>query len=180
MEQFEESEMVFGPYPEDAVFRIEKSPQYTKSLMPNGVKSCEFILSRGNDICFVEAKKSCPNQITANTPEEKKRKYKEYIDEITDKMRHSLALYASILLRRYDTAGIPAKLLHQDLSNKNIKLILVVKNAEDAWLVPLQDALSRSIRQESRIWKCAQFFVINEARARDKRFCCEGNTSWQN
>ena len=169
MEKFEESEMIFGPYPEDAVFRIEKSPQYTKSLMPNGVKSCEFILSRGNAICFIEAKKSCPNQITADSTEEKKQKYKEYIDEITDKMRHSLALYANILLKRYDTAGIPANLSHYNLSKKNIKLILVVKNAEDAWLVPLQDALSRSIRQEARIWKCAQFFVINEARARAKQ-----------
>ena len=169
MEPFEESEMMFGPYAVDEVFRIEKSPQYTESLMPNGVKSCEFILSRGNTICFVEAKKSCPKQITADTPEEKKQKYKEYIEEITDKMRHSLALYANILLKRHDPAGIPAKLLHQDLSKKKIKLILVVKNAEDAWLVPLQEVLSRNIRQEARIWKCAQFFVMNEARARAKQ-----------
>ncbi len=40
----EESGMQFGEYPDNAVFYIEKSPQYQKQLMPNGIKTCEFIL----------------------------------------------------------------------------------------------------------------------------------------
>ena len=66
-----ESDMKFGEYEEDQVFQIEKCPQYTEKLKPRGIKSCEFILRRGKRLYFVEAKKSCPKQIMADTPEEK-------------------------------------------------------------------------------------------------------------
>lgn len=60
-----ESDMQFGEYSKDQVFCMEDSIQYRKKLRPNGVKCCEFVLLRGKKLCFVEAKKSCPNQITA-------------------------------------------------------------------------------------------------------------------
>lgn len=81
-----ESDMQFGKYPENFIFQIEDSAQYTEKLRQNGVRSCEFILRRGNNLCFVEAKTSCPNQITANSSEEKKIKYQEYIQEIVEKI----------------------------------------------------------------------------------------------
>ena len=77
-----ESEMQFGEYKEEQVFQLEKSDQYTKKLRPNGIKSCEFILRRNNKLYFIEAKKSCPKQIMADTSEEKIIKYKEYIQDI--------------------------------------------------------------------------------------------------
>lgn len=166
----DESDMHFGEYSEEDVFRIETCEQYQKNLMPNGVKSCEFILKKADTLYFVEAKSSCPNQITADSPKEKREKYNEYIAEITDKMRHSLALYANILLKRHDATGIPNNFLETDLSAKRIKLVLVVKNAEEMWLIPLKEKLDKELKREAKIWKFTDFYVINEERARKKRF----------
>lgn len=163
-----ESDMRFGEYSEEDVFYIEKSDQYQNNLMPNGVKSCEFILKKADTLYFVEAKSSCPNQITAESSEEKCKKYNAYIADITDKMRHSLALYANILLKRHDAVGVPNNFLETDLSSKQIKLVLVVKNAEKVWLVPLKEKLDKELKREAKIWKFTDFFVINEESARKK------------
>lgn len=85
-------------------------------------------------------------------------------------MRHSLALYANILLKRQDASAVPAALLETDLSEKTIKLVLVVKNAEPDWLMPLQDKLRKELKRESKIWNFSDFYVINEERARQKHF----------
>ena len=122
-----ESDMKFGEYTEDQVLRLETSIQYTKRLMSNGIKSCEFVLRRGRKLYFVEAKKSCPKQIQASTSEEKKEKYYEYIEEIVLKMKHSLALYSNILLQRYEADGVSELLRRPDLSEVQIVLVLVVK-----------------------------------------------------
>ena len=71
-----ESGMEFGEYDENQVFWIEASEQYTKSLRQNGIKSCEFILRRGNNLYFIEAKSSCPRQILAGIPSDEKEKKK--------------------------------------------------------------------------------------------------------
>lgn len=163
----EESGMRFGDYDDDAIFHIENSAQYRTHLMPNGVKSCEFILLRGKSLYFVEAKKSCPNQISDDTPEEKRAKYSEYIHDIVDKARHSVSLYASILLGKQSSDGIPANLTKKNLSDREIKVILIVKNAEAAWLEPLQTKLNDELSRERRIWRFS-FFVINEQMARRK------------
>lgn len=163
----EESEMQFGNYPDDAVFHLEKSPQYHKKLRSNCVKSCEFILFKENALYFIEAKKSSPNEISADSPAEKIQDYNKYITEITEKMRHSLALYASILLKRHDCTDVPPLLLETDLSGKELKLVLVVKNAQPQWLIPLSEKLNRVLKPETGIWKCSRIFVINEATARD-------------
>ena len=169
MVTIEESEMSFGIYADDSVFHIEKSPQYKEKLMPNGVKTCEFILSRDRSVYFVEAKKSCPNQISEESPSEKREKYHEYIKDITDKARHSISLYASILLERHPTDGVPKCLLSKDTSQIEFKFVLVVKDAEKEWLVPLQEKLSDELSAERRIWKFS-LFVLTEDVARKKRF----------
>ena len=166
----DESDMHFGEYSEEDVFYIEKSDQYQNNLKGNGVKICEFILKKADTLYFVEAKSSCPNQITADSPKEKREKYNEYIADIIDKMRHSLALYANILLKRHDATGIPNNFLETDLSAKRIKLVLVVKNAEEMWLIPLKEKLDKELKREAKIWKFTDFYVINEERARKKRF----------
>ena len=166
----EESGMRFGEYPDSKVFYIEKSPQYQIHLMPNGVKTCEFILLRNLSLCFIEAKKSCPNQIAEDTAEEKIKKYNEYIDDIITKMRHSLDLYASILLERHSAEGVSQEMLENKLSGQDadINMILVVKDAEKEWLASLKEKLEKELGRERRIWK-AQLFVINEEQARKKR-----------
>lgn len=165
-----ESDMQFGEYKEEQIFQLEKSIQYTEKLRPNGVKSCEFILRRDNKLYFVEAKKSCPRQLLADTPDEKIAKYNEYIHDIALKMRHSLTLYSNILLERYTAEGVPALLREKNMSNLEIRLVLVVKNAEKEWLVPFQDVFRNVLRDELRIWKIPGFSIINEATARNKHF----------
>ena len=166
----EESGMKFGEYPEEDVFHIEASPQYRKKLMSQGVKSCEFILSRNKVLYFIEAKTGSPKETTEDSPEEKKEKYTHYISEITGKMKHAVSLYANILLRRYGPEGVPADLLRNDPSDKEIRLILVVKNAKKEWLVPLQDKLRSEMNTFCSIWKIKGLFVINESTAREKHF----------
>lgn len=163
-----ESDMHFGEYPQNLIFKIEDSVQYKEKLRQKGVRSCEFILRRGNILCFVEAKKSCPNQITANSSEEKKAKYHEYIQEIVEKMRHSLNLYANIMLKRYSQEGVPEQL--KDVENLNMRLILIVKNAEISWLDPFRDKISKELRKEMQIWKIPEFVILNEELARKKHF----------
>ncbi len=165
-----ESEMQFGKYEKEQVFQMEKCSQYTKTLMPNGIKSCEFILRRDHKLYFIEAKKSCPRQISAETPQEKIRKYNEYIQDIVLKMRHSLALYANILLERYTAEGVPEMLREKNMSYLEIRLVLVVKDAEKEWLVPFQDVFRKRLQDELRIWKIPAFSIINEDTAREKHF----------
>ncbi len=162
-----ESEMIFGEYSYDDVFHIENSQQY-KSVLNRGVKICEFILKKNSALYFVEAKTSCPKQIDEESPQERKDKYNEYIKDITNKVRDSLALYASILLSKYDSSGIPPNLLENDLSEIPIRLLLVVKNAKKEWLAPLKEKLEFELKKDFCIWKIDRFFVINEETARNR------------
>lgn len=164
-----ESDMQFGEYKEEQVFQIEKCKQYTEKLRQRGVKSCEFILLRANRVYFIEAKKSYPNPIAGNSSdEEKKKQYREDIQDIVGKMRHSLELIGNILLKRYSQEGIPDALKHANMSE--IRLILVIKNAKEAWIPPLQDLLRKEFRAEMNIWKIPDFIVLNEEKARKKHF----------
>ncbi len=161
----EESGMKLGPYDDDNVFHIEKSTVYTSELMQNGCKTCELVLYRNGTLLFIEAKTSCPKQPTDETEAEKRRKYCDYIDDIVTKMRHSLTLYINILLARLDTNDVPDTMRSVDLSNIEIKPILIVKNAQKEWLIPLADKLESVFKPEMHIWKCRKFWVINEETA---------------
>ena len=165
-----ESDMLFGEYEQEQVFQLERSSQYTGKLRPNGIKSCEFILRRDNKLYFVEAKKSCPMQIKADSPEDKIIKYNEYIHDIALKMRHSLSLYANIVLGRYSSENIPELLMEKDMAELEIRLILVVKNAQKEWLIPFQDVFRKVLKDELRIWKIPGLSIINEQTAREKGF----------
>ena len=94
--------------------------------------------------------------------------YQEYIQEIDEKMRHSLNLYANIVLKRYSQDGMPDQL--KDAENLNMRLILIVKNAEIAWLDPFRDKFRKELRKEMRIWKIPDFIILNEEQARKKQF----------
>ncbi len=161
-----ESGMQFGPYENDDVFYIEKSSQYCKQLSKKGIKICEFIWRKNNRLYFVEAKTSCPRQITAVSSEEKRQKYETYVHDIVLKMRHSLTLYANILLERYSNEGLSEELLDTHMADIDIRLVLVVKNAEKEWLEPFADVFRKTLQEELSIWKIPTFSVINEETAR--------------
>ncbi len=165
-----ESGMNFGVFPDNAVFCIEKYINSDNSLGPKGIKSCEFVLRRGNVLYFIEAKTSCPNAYTAYDSTTKEIKYEEYINDITEKIRHSLVVYASILLRIRTTDIIPEGHIAKELLSESIiKPVLVVKNAKTEWLIPLQEKLNCVLEKERRLWHFTYVYVINEETARNKR-----------
>lgn len=168
-----ESGMDFGEYDKRYVFHIEKSKQYTKKLLSNGIKCCEFILLRNNKIFFVEAKTSCPKQITAETAKEKIEKYEDNIREIVLKMKHSIMLYSNILLSRYDSEGVPELLRNKDLSGVHMCFVLVVKNAKTEWLISYKERLSKELKDISAIYKMPDILVINEETAKKKNLIIE-------
>lgn len=163
-----ESEMQFGEYKENQVFQIEKSEQYTKNLRQQGVRCCEFILLRANKLYFVEAKQSYPNPANVSSSEERKKQYHEDIQEVVEKMRHSLELYASILLNKHSQEGISDAM--KNMKELQLKLVLIIKNADISWIAPLQDVLRKELRAELRIWKIPDFIILNEEMARKKHF----------
>lgn len=171
----EESGMQFGEYDENQIFRIETSPQYTKSLRQNRIKSCEFILQRENRLYFFEAKSSCPRQIVEDIPpterEEKKKAYDKFVEEIVLKMRHSLSLYGNILLKRFPQDDVPNAMINPNLKDKSIYLILVI-NTHGAWEPEpeLEDDLNLHLNDVLKIWKIQRLLVINDQIAREKNF----------
>lgn len=172
----EESGLRFGEYPEDQVFQIEACEQYTRSLRPNGIKTCEFILRRGKKLYFFEAKSSCPRQVVRSIPEnkkeEKKKAYDEFINEIVLKMRHSLSLYGNILLKRYAQDGVSENMANPDLSKALIYLVLVINPQEGDWEPEpeLQDDLRLHLKDEMKIWRIQSLLVITPQQAREKHF----------
>ena len=143
---------------------MEDSEQYKEKLRQNGVKSCEFVLLRGNRMCFIEAKKSYPDPINGIT----KNKNQYYIDirKIVEKMQHSLDLYANILLNRYAQDGVSEEM--KNIENLEMRLVLVIKNADKSWIIPLQEKFRKELNAEMRIWKIQDFVVLNEEQARKK------------
>lgn len=117
---------------------------------------------------FVEAKKSCPNRMQRESSEEKRKKYNEYIQDIVTKMKHSLNLYANILMERYSIDDVPETM--RNLKDIDIRLVLILKNAEIGWLIEYQNVFRRELQNEMRIWKIPDFLILNEEQARKKHF----------
>ena len=149
----EESEMRFGKYPDNSVFHLESSDQYTKSLRQNKVRSCEFVMLRKKKsrkrLIFVEAKRSLPEDYAADTEEKASTLYQEFIQEITEKFRHSLHLFSGILLGVQGQDGVPSDLLINDLKEYDFQIVLVVKTAKQERLIHYSDVLGQSLDRKS-------------------------------
>ena len=81
-------------------------------------------------------------------------------------MRHSLDLYANILLNRYAQDGVSEEM--KNVENLEIRLVLVIKNADKSWIIPLQEKFRKELNSEMRIWKIQDFMILNEEQARKK------------
>lgn len=153
-----ESGMTFGPYSEPCVYHLECSSLY-KSV--KNVKTVEFILQdKAKSLSFVEAKSSSPKPEPANNTN-----FDEFIEEIRNKFLHSLNLYYAAILRRHEkTADIPTDF--QNLNNEDIciKLVLVIKDHQFAWLAPIHEALCRALIPYESIWHF-DIAVINDEMA---------------
>ncbi len=162
-----ESEMDFGPFLPVQLFHIEKSSQY-QDCNRSHVRCCEFVLLKNKKILFVEAKKSCPNSEKQEETGERTAKYHAFISEITEKMRHSLALYGAMLSGRRSMEEVGDDIREANRETTEIVLVLVVKNASMDWLKNYADVFREQLRPEMRIWNVQSFQVINEEKAREK------------
>lgn len=157
-----ESGMTFGPFAEDNVFCVEKSP-FVMRL--NGIKSCEFALwlDEQNKLVFIEAKSSVPSARRSD------KEYEQYFTDMLEKFDNSLQLLLAA------THGQQAELA-QELSVKiaglnwqraKIQFYLVIPTVPKENAQHLTEKLKQTLSRQLKIWK-AHAFVINEQMARSK------------
>lgn len=148
-----ESEMNFGDFHEEDLFEIEKS-ELLKSL-GEGVKTVEFILLGVNkNIIFLEAKKTCPNEMNMHDTPEKEKSFEEYYSRIVQKFTDSLQVYMAAVLKRYrEVSEIGDNLKKiKDYHKRGICFILVIKDADIKWLAGPKAILERRLLSLRKIW----------------------------
>lgn len=146
MVTFEESKMTFS-FPEDDVYRIEKSPL----LADVELKATECVVRKGDILLFVEAKSSTPRPQLED-------KFDQFINEISTKFIHSLVFYNALMLR-HDGKELPINVKNVNLSDVGYSFILVVHGHKLEWLPPLMDALKSSMRHTLKLWNISDVAV---------------------
>ena len=152
-----ESDMKFGIYQEKQVFRIEESERYMKKLRQQGVRCCEFILLRSNK----EAKKSYPDPINGIIKD--KNQY------YTDRNCRKNATFARSICEYSFEQICTGWSFGKNIENLEMRLVLVIKNADKSWIIPLQEKFRKELNAEMRIWKIQDFVVLNEEQPRKKQ-----------
>ena len=137
--------MCFGPFAQESVFNIENSNVFLKL---KGIKTVEFVLFLDQnkrsgekllpEIWLIEAKTSAPKP-------DNNVDFSAYITEIVQKFENSLCLFLAIALQRYSNAELSAKFKNINLKELQVKLLFVVKNHKDEWLMPLKDTLQQRL-----------------------------------
>jgi hypothetical protein len=157
---FTESDMTFE-FNDDICFRIESSLVY-KSIQADGVKVSECILIRKNQLWIIECKKTSPQQTTQP-------RFDEYIEEIKTKFIHSLTLFYSIYIQRYQNDQLSVQFKQLNLSQIEPVFILIIKNHQQDWLPPLKDELHKQLKLTAKLWnlKGAWIRLMNEELAQE-------------
>lgn len=166
MKNIVESEMKFGEFEEEDLFEIEKSK--LRMALGEGIKSVEFVLLKAKkNIIFLEAKKTCPNEKNMHYTPEKERKFEEYYSSITKKFEESLQVYLAAVLNRYsDQTEIGDHLRNlRDFSKKEIRFVLVIKEAKIDWLAGPKAILENRLLSLRKIWGI-EILVLNHELAR--------------
>ena len=162
-----ESEMTFGPYPDENCFYIEKSETYRKIQL--GVKIGEFLLLRGvrpsaSVVWIIEAKSSSPQSTSQPN-------FDEFINDIRDKLTNAFSLCLAMCLKRHKVGDpqFPASFQRIDLSKVDFRLILVIKGHPKEWLPPLHEVLGKSLRGLVKTWALSPsaVIVLNESMAQE-------------
>jgi hypothetical protein len=152
-----ESGMKFKTDPQDHFFHIEKSRSYQD--ISEGIKIAEFVYLRNvrnkSVINFIEAKLTPPH------PENNER-FEEFIEEITSKFINSFSIYIAGVPGRhkYAVSEIPKALRVIDFSLIDFSFILVIKEAEDAWLPDIKDAIDIKMRALIKTWSISSDAVL--------------------
>lgn len=155
-----ESEMDFGDYDDNKVFKIEKCK--LKRKLGDGFKIVEFIaLTEQDKLVFIEAKpvgyiKSVEMQ-----------HYHNKLNELCEKFENSIDIFFSIQSHRLeDTKNEVGSILKTtDYSKKDIFCYLVIKDAEYNLCSTLTNALNCQMKKRLAIYNI-QLLVINSNTAR--------------
>ena len=158
--RFIESEMTFE-FNDEICFRIETSTLYQK-LQPKGIKTVECLLIKKNQLWFIEAKPTSPKETTQP-------RFDDYIEEIKTKFIHSLTLFNSIYIQRYDNNELPSQFKQLELSKIEPIFILIIKDHQKDWLSPLKDELQKQLKLTAKLWhlKGAWIRLMNEELAKE-------------
>lgn len=167
-----ESGMTFGPYDKNDVFRIEKSELYQKVFI-HDLRTLEFVIWHNENLVFLEAKASTPDYRNTNESDEKKKKYKKFINSIAEKFEDSIDLYFSLITGRQIDSDFSEKLLKLDYSKINIVLVVVIKNAYGESLIHYKDKLNTMLRVKMKVWNIKNILFIDEEKAQEKGFVRE-------
>jgi len=124
----------------------------------------EFLLLRTGKgkrpyLWVVEAKSSTPRPETQPN-------FDEFIAETREKLVNAFSLgWASCLKRHHEAkAELPGPFNALELSQAEVRFVLVIKGHQKAWLPPIQDALKKALHSTVNTW-CfgpTSVAVINE------------------
>ena len=134
----------------------------------------EFVLLRNGALCFIEAKSSCPRALRENLSEEDKAKKKEdydrFVREISEKMKDSIELFGTILLKRHEQTGLSEEMYEAGLVGSQIKPIVVVNTKGAGWNPDpeVQDSIRGKLGPITKMWNMRPILIINEIKAREK------------
>ena len=158
-----ESDMEFGPFDEEYLYKIEHSALHNS--IGKGVKIAEFVFYENSSKCFwiVEAKSSspCPQNVED---------FSKFIHDIEEKLTNAFLLLNSTILSRHEETDIPTAFLSTRLKETTYKFFLVIRGHAEAWLPPLQDAVGIALNRYLKSWNIApnSILVINDSMARNR------------
>lgn len=149
---------------DNSLFYLEKSQIYKE--IQEGVKMAEFLLLRPESpykIWIIEAKFSSPHPGTQPN-------FNKFIQEITEKFANAITLFIANYLKRHQNYDELSKEL-QDYPLHDVKFafVLIIKKCDKPWLIPLQEALQKSLRPLLKTWgQSSKVIVLNEIMARER------------
>lgn len=159
---FEESGMQFEFSKKDTYW-VEKTTRHRKT---DGVSSVECVVLHKNIVKFIEAKMSAPNKYKngiVGTSEDFVKYINSMYDKINDSLHMLLAEYHHV--KKYSAAN-EYDYLGENLrgaldKNPKMMFVIIVKNNEPKWNVPIQDELKQKLAKLNKIWRM-NVSVINE------------------
>jgi hypothetical protein len=167
-----ESGMKFGPYNNDQCFDIEHSRLYA-SISNAGVKTAEFLVLKNEQsncpqiLEVVEAKSSTPSPGG-------KENFDDFISQIRDKFVNALTLCLATCLNRHPKfhGELPGLIQKMDLSQIQVRFVLVIQGHREDWLQPIDDSLNKAMRSTLKIWGFSHkaVVVLNDDMAKERQY----------
>ena len=97
-----------------------------------------------------------------------------YIDDIRAKIHNGLSLFFSTRAGRHPKheSTWPAAFMSADTGQLQVRILLIIKTAEEGWLPDLQDTLCKAMRPAIGTWALGSnsIVVLNEDGARQRGF----------